>query len=81
MKVSKNITIHNYKMDNNKEIALEVCKCWVGEMIVDRIREILDDKNRKEDPMRLEYIDILSKLQLKIQKIKIHNLEHRSASP
>jgi len=80
MKVSKNITIHNYKMDN-KEIALEVCKCWVGEMIVDRIREILDDKNRKEDPMRLEYIDILSKLQLKIQKIKIHNLEHRSASP
>tara|TARA_R110001599_G_scaffold342_4_gene1521 strand:- start:3173 stop:3409 length:237 start_codon:yes stop_codon:yes gene_type:complete len=78
MKVSKNITIPNYKMDNNKEIALEVCKCWVGEMIVDRIRKCLEDK---EDPMRLEYIDILSKLQLQIQKIKIHNLEHRSASP
>ena len=30
---------------DNKEIALEVSKCWIGEMIVDRIRKCLEDED------------------------------------
>ena len=57
---------------DNKELAVEVCKCWVGEMIVDRIRKCLEDE---DDPMRLDYIDILTKIQSQIQKIKLPQLE------